>query len=88
LDINAPLGGDFLLAVPRNNCDQFALSDVALVPLTPLEVPACSFLTTMRGSLGAGFYASGTGPAPFLFARVPPESYALFRSRPAEAPTK
>ena len=36
-------------------------------------------LATMSPETGAGFYSSRWGPLPWVFARIPPEPYVVFR---------
>jgi hypothetical protein len=36
-------------------------------------------LATMSLETGAGFYSSRWGPLPWVFARIPPEPYLVFR---------
>jgi 4-amino-4-deoxy-L-arabinose transferase-like glycosyltransferase len=46
--------------------------------LQTLDVPACSWLTTLDVDAAAGFYASAYGPMPFVFGSFPPEFYSIF----------
>ena len=38
-------------------------------------------LATMSQETGAGFYSNVWGPLPWVFARIPPERYLVFRAK-------
>jgi 4-amino-4-deoxy-L-arabinose transferase-like glycosyltransferase len=50
------------------------------------EFAGLSWLATMSGSLGAGFYSDGLGPLPFAFGRVPPDRYVVYVVRSSGNP--
>ena len=47
--------------------------------LEPFLIPTTTWLATMHPLMGAGFYASGTGPLPYVFGAVPIDEYHLYR---------
>jgi 4-amino-4-deoxy-L-arabinose transferase-like glycosyltransferase len=54
-------------------------------PATPGRTELVNFpqflLATMSPETGAGFYSSRWGPLPWVFARIPPEPYLVFRAK-------
>ena len=64
--------------VPANNANLHSPRLNISAPREIITVPKSRFLATMEGSVGAGFYASLTGPLPFAFGRVPPEQVVVF----------
>jgi 4-amino-4-deoxy-L-arabinose transferase-like glycosyltransferase len=74
------ISGDVLI-VPLSNSN---VSPTPPVPTTgpPEQVNYPQFLlTTMNPKMHAGFYSSGWGPLPWVFERIPPEQYLIFRIR-------
>jgi hypothetical protein len=69
------VSGD-LVIIPVNN------TNISL-PATPGRPELVNFpqflLATMSLETGAGFYSSRWGPLPWVFARIPPEPYLVFR---------
>ena len=69
------VSGD-LVIIPVNN------TNISL-PATPGRPEQVNFpqflLATMSPETGAGFYSSRWGPLPWVFARIPPEPYLVFR---------
>jgi 4-amino-4-deoxy-L-arabinose transferase-like glycosyltransferase len=70
--------GDFLIT-PENNLVLWGVRPKFVDWRELLEIPLPTGVTTVRGDLGAGFYASQWGPLPFAFGRVPPERYEVQR---------
>jgi hypothetical protein len=71
------VSGD-LVIIPLNN------SNISgTLPATPGRMGQVNFpqflLATMSPEMGAGFYSSRWGPLPWVFARIPPEPYLVFR---------
>jgi hypothetical protein len=69
------------VVVPIDNSYLFPLPGQSVVPWFAHEVNWSSWVSTMDGTLGAGYYSDGWGPLPFVFARVPPERYLVYRVR-------
>jgi len=69
------------VVVPLENSYFFPLPAQIVEPWFTHEIAWSRWLSTMDGSLGAGYYADGWGPLPFVFARVPREQYAVYRVR-------
>lgn len=69
------------VVVPMENSYLFPLPGQAVEPWFSHEVSWSSWISTMDGSLGAGYYSDGWGPLPFVFAQVPPEKYLVYRVR-------
>jgi len=83
-------------AVDRNNL-AFTKGDAIVLPVSnsylfPLpgdlaglafkrEVPTSRWISTLNADSGAGYYSDGWGPLPFVFGRVPPDVYLVFRAR-------
>jgi len=74
--------GDFLV-VPINN------TNIQQPPFPPFlfikkyRFNSCRWLGTMQKQpVGAGFYATVWGPLPFVFGRIPPEEFWLFKVVP------
>jgi hypothetical protein len=81
-------------AVDANNTDDIRVGDYVVIPmqnadvrdlladqfqeLSYIEVEACGWCATEDRRVGAGFYASGEGPVPFIFARVPPQDFKVY----------
>jgi hypothetical protein len=61
------------IATPVNNTNFLPLKPELAVLRELITVPGPRFLTTMKGEVGAGFYASLRGPLPFAFGFAPPE---------------
>ena len=72
------ISGDVLI-VPLSN------SNVSRTPPVPTTGPPEQvnypqyLLATMSPEMHAGFYSSRWGPLPWVFARIPPEQYLIFR---------
>jgi len=72
------ISGDVLI-VPLSN------SNVSRTPPVPTTGPPEQInypqylLATMSPEMHAGFYSSRWGPLPWVFARIPPEQYLIFR---------
>src|SRR5437763_13753924 len=72
------ISGDVLI-VPLSN------SNVSPTPPVPTSGPPeqvnypQSLLATMSPGMRAGFYSSKWGSLPWVFSRVPPEQYLIFR---------
>jgi hypothetical protein len=66
-----------IVATPVNNTNFQPLNPDLVVLRELLTVPGPQFLTTMKGEVGAGFYASLRGPLPFAFGLVPPETVVV-----------
>ena len=65
-------------ALPVNNTHLRSPKLDISAPSEVITVSKSRFLTTMDGSVGAGFYASLDGPLPFAFGAVPPKRVAIF----------
>jgi 4-amino-4-deoxy-L-arabinose transferase-like glycosyltransferase len=74
LDINHTLlqRGD-VIATPENNTNFSPLGPDLVVLRELILVPGPRWLTTMKGEVGAGFYAALRGPLPFALGLVPPD---------------
>jgi len=71
------LSGD-LLIVPVNNTNISETPPVITSRTEQVNFPQF-LLATMSLERGAGFYSSRWGPLPWVFARIPPEPYLVFR---------
>jgi 4-amino-4-deoxy-L-arabinose transferase-like glycosyltransferase len=71
-----------LIAASVNNANYLPLKSDLAVLREIISVPGPRYLTTMRGEVGAGFYASVRGPLPFAFGLVPPETVAVCALEP------
>jgi 4-amino-4-deoxy-L-arabinose transferase-like glycosyltransferase len=74
------ISGDVLI-VPLSNTN---VSRTPPVPTTgpPEQINYAQFLlATISPEMRAGFYSSKWGPLPWVFARIPPEQYLIFRVR-------
>ena len=69
------------VVVPMENSYLFPLPGQVVEPWFAHEVAGPSWISTMDGTLGAGYYSDGWGPLPFVFAQVPPEKYLVYRVR-------
>jgi len=69
------------VVVPTENSYLFPLPGQIVEPWFAHEVAGPSWISTMDGTLGAGYYSDGWGPLPFVFAQVPPEKYLVYRVR-------
>jgi hypothetical protein len=70
-----------VMVTPYNNTDVFFYSREFVVPFAELKFPACRWLATTQGQLGAGFYSGIWGPMPFAFGPTPLEKYEIARLR-------
>lgn len=68
---HTPLQRGDLIATPDNNTNFVPLGPELVSLREVITVPGPRFLTTMKGEVGAGFYASSRGPLPFAFGDVP-----------------
>jgi hypothetical protein len=69
--------GDFVV-IPMQNADiRDLLADQFRLTASP-KIEACEWCATQDRRAGAGFYASGEGPVPFVFARVPPQDFKVY----------
>ena len=73
------LSSNEAIIVPLNNSYLFSLPRDYFVPWLKHESKSSGWLATM--SCGAGFYSDGWGPLPFIFCRVPPAQYLVYRVR-------
>ena len=62
-----------IVAEPVNNGNYSPFKPELAIVREVLSVPGPELVATMRGDVGAGFYASVRGPLPFAFGWVPPE---------------
>ena len=67
--IIVPVGNSFLFTVPAGRAS----------PWLTYDSPVPTWLATMSSDAGAGYYDVGFGPLPFIFSRVPPDRYLVFR---------
>lgn len=68
-----------VMVIPYANTDVVFYPREFVEPILELEIPACRWVTTMRGQLGAGFYSAIWGPMPFVFGPAPLEKYEICR---------
>jgi 4-amino-4-deoxy-L-arabinose transferase-like glycosyltransferase len=66
-----------VVAFGYNNTAIVGLPKSMTGPTERFDVGPPFFAATMRGSAGAGFYASVFGPLPYRFGRFPPERYSM-----------
>ena len=75
-------GGIFsgdLVIIPLNNT---AITILPAPTDRPEQINFPQFpLATMSQETGAGFYSNIWGPLPWVFARIPPEHYLVFRAK-------
>jgi len=71
------VSGD-LVIIPWTNTN-ISLTSPATTALTEQVNFPQFLLATMSSETGAGFYSSRWGPLPWVFARIPPELYLVFR---------
>lgn len=76
-----------IIATPENNTNFAPLGPelVALREIILTQGPR--WLTTMKGEVGAGFYASSRGVLPFALGEIPPDRVVVFVVDPQIAPT-
>jgi hypothetical protein len=68
-----------LVIIPLNNT---AITILPAPTDRPEQVDFPQFpLATMSQETGAGFYSDIWGPLPWVFARIPPEHYLVFRAK-------
>ena len=60
------------------NADVSDLDPEQFQKLSDLHFAGCAWCTTLDRRVGAGFYASGEGPVPYIFARVPPQEFKIY----------
>jgi hypothetical protein len=71
-----------IVAESVNNTDYRALNPEVTVLRELVTATGPDFLATMKGEVGAGFYAAVKGPLPFAFGKVPPELVAVCALEP------
>jgi hypothetical protein len=76
------------IATPENNTNFSPLGADLVVLRELITVPGPRWLTTMKGQVGAGFYASLRGPLPFAFGLVPPDRVVVCAVDPATPPSQ
>jgi len=64
---------------PKNNTNTNPMRPDLSELLEIIERPSSRWLTTLSDSIYAGFHASEYGPVPFIFGKVPPERYRVYR---------
>ena len=64
-----------MVVVPTNNCYFYPMYWDRFRKLPTIEAASSSWLTTVHGSLSAGFYSDGYGSLPFAAGPVPVEKY-------------
>jgi hypothetical protein len=69
--------GDYAV-IPMENADVSDVSAGQFQELSVFNIEACPWCGTQDRRVGAGFYASGDGPAPFVFAYVPPQDFKVY----------
>jgi 4-amino-4-deoxy-L-arabinose transferase-like glycosyltransferase len=78
IDINRPsLSIGDIMVIPGNNTNIYPPLQEMGIPLQTLRFSPSGFLSTMNGQVGAGFYSQIWGPLPFVFGRIPDESYSI-----------
>ena len=77
-----------IIAVPSDNTNVLPPKSSEAMVLETFSVNRMSWLATMDGKIGAGFYSSVWGPLPFAFGRVPPQRVDVYQSSssPVAAP--
>jgi hypothetical protein len=77
-----------IVAAPVNNVNYSPFKSDLVVLREMIRVPVTfpRFLATMKGELGAGFYAANRGPLPFAFGTVPDEQVAIIALEPQKRP--
>lgn len=87
-EAHSPLQPGDLVAVPVNSGDYtpFKPELAVLRELMSIGGPQPRCLATMKGSVGAGFYAAGRGPLPFAWGLVPEEKVAILSLGPHSPP--
>jgi len=67
----------------------FALSESKELRLIETkDYPANTLCATMNRSAGAGFYAAGLGPLPFVFGKIQPECFTVYEVKPVDLTSK
>jgi hypothetical protein len=79
---NSPFQEGDLLIVPIDSVEIAHPRGFDVVRQPPLELLSGRHASTMCSDLGAGFYSSYWGPLPFVFGKIPEESYYIFRLVP------
>ena len=72
--------GDAII-LPVSNSYLFPLPGDVAALVSRREVPASRYISTLNADSGAGYYSDGWGPLPFVFGRVPPDVYLVFRAK-------
>jgi hypothetical protein len=70
-----------IIVVPINNVNTVPLKEDRISLKKTLQLIPCRWLTTMQKDIGAGFYLHRSGPVPFIFGKIPPETYLLFETK-------
>jgi len=77
-----------LIATPENNTNFAPLGPELVVLREIITVPGQVLLATMKGEVGAGFYASLRGPLPFAFGFVPADRVVVCEVDPVTPPSR
>jgi 4-amino-4-deoxy-L-arabinose transferase-like glycosyltransferase len=67
------------VVIPVGNSYLFPLPEKQIAPWFEYRLNASTWLATMNGFSGAGFYSDGWGPLPFAFGPVSPEKFLVYR---------
>ena len=76
-----------VMVIPYANTDVVFYSRDFMDSVRELELPACRWLATMQGQVGAGFYSGFWGPMPFVFGPTSLEKYEIVRLKLGRRPT-
>ena len=76
-----------VMVIPYANTDVVFYSREFMDPIGEFELPACRWLATMQGQVGAGFYSGFWGPMPFVFGLTSPDKYEIVRLKLGRRPT-
>jgi hypothetical protein len=74
---NSRLNFGDVVAQPVNNTNYRPLNPELAVLGELMTVSGPGWIATVKGEVGAGFYASSRGPLPFAFGNIPPEQIAV-----------
>ena len=78
LSSDRPVKNGDVIILPDNNSYSLKLPKEVIRPLFRMELPVCSWMSTMHTRTGTGFYADLWGPLPFALGRTPQEVYNAF----------
>jgi hypothetical protein len=88
LDVqNTVLQRGDLVATAENNCNFSTLGPDLVVLKEIILSPGPRWLASMKGEVGAGFYAASRGPLPFAFGRIPADRVVVCVVDPTTSPT-